>query len=306
MILTLALALAAPRAARAWNATGHMTVAALAHAQLSSHTRQRLVALLQHHPDYATWRSQLPGGTDPSLYLLMRAATWPDDIRRTGSPYDHPNWHFVDYPLRPPAFPMEGRPKPDDDILFALERCDRVLRDTKRPAAERAAYLCWLVHLIGDIHQPLHCGSLFDARFPEGDRGGNLLFVSVSDGPIPLHRFWDNLLGENQEPAAILTLASSLRADSSLARAQLPELAQDRTPVSWSLETRSEAINWAYLRGTLQAAAATLTPEGRTRPPETAPALPESYQQHARALANRRIVLAGDRLADTLTGLFPA
>jgi hypothetical protein len=91
----------------------------------------------------------------------MRSSTWPDEIRRSGNQYDYPNWHFIDYPLRPPAFPLEPSPKPTDDVLFGVAQCERTLSDTNADPELRAVYLSYLIHLIGDMHQPLHCASLF-------------------------------------------------------------------------------------------------------------------------------------------------
>src|SRR4029077_16255685 len=60
---------------------------------------------------------------------------------------------------------------------------------------DKAVYLTWLFHLVGDIPQPLHCTAVFSERFPDGDRGGNLALIRIRSGPTNLHSFWDGLLG---------------------------------------------------------------------------------------------------------------
>ena len=91
----------------AYSAPDHMTIAAIAYRTLSDSQRQAVTELLKHHPDYATWKERYPTN-EPSLdldtFIFMRASTWPDEIRRRGNPYDHPEWHYVDYPLEPPDF----------------------------------------------------------------------------------------------------------------------------------------------------------------------------------------------------------
>ena len=57
---------------------------------------------------------------------------WPDEIRRRGNPYDHPKWHYVDYPLKPPKFPVEPGPDPTDDILYGIAQCEKTSQTPKR------------------------------------------------------------------------------------------------------------------------------------------------------------------------------
>ena len=90
---------------------------------------------------------------DLPAYVFMRSSSWPDEIRRSGSLYDHPNWHFIDYPLRPPDFALEPDPLPTDNVLYGIAQCEKVLTDTNAGAELRAVYLSYLIHLVGDMHQ---------------------------------------------------------------------------------------------------------------------------------------------------------
>lgn len=284
--------LAAAMPARAWNPPGHMTVASAAYDQLSPAQRERVLAILKAHPDFAKWQDSAPGDTpdfDLGRYVFMRASTWPDDIRKSGSPYDHPVWHYVDFPLVPPGFQMEEAPA-GEDILTASAACEKSLADPATPALDRAVALSWLIHLVGDVMQPLHAATMISAANPKpaGDRGGNLFFINFAGNAINLHAYWDGLGGSAHEILALITRAADL--EKKYPRYSLPELR------GWALESRLFAISAAYLWGKLP---------GSDQPLAVLPALPEDYASASRALAERRLTLAGYRLADELTRLKP-
>lgn len=288
----LSLAILLPGAtALAWDGAGHMTVAAIAYSQLSPKAKNQVIAILKSHPDYATWEASFDRRTtdlDLGAFVFMRASTWPDEIRRHHNTYDHPRWHYVDYPLEPAAFRMQQGPAQNDDALYGIAQSEKALTDTKTSAEERAVYLSWLIHLIGDLHQPLHCGSLVDATYPQGDKGGNDFYVKPGSSGISLHAFWDGLLGTSTKPQSRLNYAIEIQKE--YPRKALPELAKSTTPKDWSLESRQLAIKKGYLKGKLKG--------GTTA--DAAPALPEGYTKSAKAVAERRAALAGYRLADEI------
>jgi hypothetical protein len=283
-----------PVNAQAWNAAGHMIIASLAYDQLSPAAREKWVALLRQHPAFAAWQQTFPKD-EPNLefrrYLFMRASTWPDDIRKSGSPYDHPTWHYIDYPLEMPGCPMVPAPPQTEDILFGLNHSEKILDDPAAAPADRAASLSWIIHLLGDIEQPLHCVTLVNATYPapDGDRGGNLFFVNMAGIPINLHAVWDSLPGNLLDSQEITQRAQQL--SGKFPRAGLAELSTARDPLAWSLEGRALAIDAVYHRGAL--------PGGRD-PHGLLPQLPGGYMAASRALADRRLAIGGDRLADTL------
>lgn len=267
-----------------------MLIAAEAFRQLSPELKAQTYEVLKAHPDYDKWVNAYHTNSviDLATYVVMRSSTWPDEIRRSGTQDDHGNWHFVDYPLRPPSFPFEPRPQPDDDILFGIAQCEKTLADTNAAAELRAVYMSYLVHLIGDLHQPLHCESLYTTAYPEGDRGGNDFYVKPDEHGIRLHGLWDGLLGGGANLRAQWKYAIAI--DAKFPRQQLPELMKHKTPTEWSLESRELAIDKGYLRGELQ---------GGTNA-ETARKLPEGYTKTAKAVAERQAALAGYRLADEI------
>ena len=276
--------------ALAWAGAGHQVIAAEAYRELSPELKAQAIGILKAHPDYAKWAAAYHPNPqfDQFAYAFMRSSTWPDEIRRSGSQYDHPNWHFIDYPLKPPSFSLEPGPKPDDDILYGISQCERTLSDTNANPELRAVYLSYLVHLVGDIHQPLHCASLFTDAYPKGDRGGNDFFVRPAQRVVRLHGIWDGLLGTAANPQVQWRYAIEIEGE--YPKTVLPELASHPTPKDWSLESRALAIQRGYLRGELK---------GGTNA-DSAPSLPDGYTKTAQTVAERQAALAGYRLADEI------
>ena len=293
-VLALVLGLTLPPSeALAWGPAGHMAVAIIAYQQMPPALQQRCVAILQAHPNSEKWKANSGGDSpaDAAMFTFAKAATWPDEIRRGNSPYDHPGWHYIDYPLMPPDFPFVAGLAPEDNILFGLDQSEKVLRDKAATPEQQAAALSWIIHLVGDIHQPLHAAELVTPAYPlpEGDRGGNKYFVSVGGNAINLHAFWDRLPGQFFSPPYAAEAAGRL--ERQFPRAGLAELTTGKDPVAWSLESRTLAIDKAYLRGKLPGSA-----DSKILPPP----LPPDYQKESKEIADRRVALAGYRLATLL------
>ena len=293
----LILAVVIPRDALAWNRAGHMVSGAIAYHELRATdpaALQRVVALLRAHPAYlARWLPMIVerGMADHDIMLFMYAARWPDDLRDDPQ-YDHPAWHYVNYPVlvpgdttRPPAA-MAG------DIVTEIEHGLSVLRDPQGTDAKKAIALAWIFHLVGDVHQPLHATNLFSSRWPQGDRGGNLFFIRATDAaqPINLHSFWDGLIIGSDDVRATMNRAIALRAahPGSVRSAQLAIL----DPETWAREESLVlAKRWAYLDGTLAG--------GTSR--ETATVVPGTYAANAQRVAEERVTLAALRLSALLS-----
>lgn len=291
--LYLCFAFASQNISFAWSGPGHMLIAAIAYRDLSGSEKRVVSELLKHHPDYGRWTNAFSAELAPvglDTFVFMRASTWPDEIRRHGSPYDHPQWHYVDYPLEPPEFPDKPSPYPNDDILYGIAQSERSLQDQSISPELKAVYLSWLIHLVGDIHQPLHCCTLVNANYPApvGDKGGNGFFVRPGDVGVNLHSIWDKALGATANPRLQYNYASELLSRRS--RAMLPELEKDKTPESWSKESRMIAIEIGYLRGNL---------EGGTDAASAIP-LPGDYTKNLKIISERQAALAGFRLSDEI------
>lgn len=303
-LLCAGLALTPP-AACAWNGTGHMTVADIAYDDLTPATRARVDALLQRHRDYALWMSQMPAGyTDKARFAFMKASTWPDDIRKT--PDDRPIWHYSDIPIVAPGYtadPIELLPiKPNAETQIVAE--SSALGSPAGTDAERAVELCWVEHLIGDVHQPLHATSYYSPLFPKGDKGGNgetLAPGSVAGDslltaarPRKLHSLWDDLLGASRDPLDIQKYAAALETPA-YARTTYPQLTTAKTVHDWLVESNILAKSVVYQNSTLPLAPG----EGTT----VIVTLPPGYLAAAHTVASRQVALAGLRLADTLNAL---
>jgi hypothetical protein len=165
----------------AWDNEGHMIVAYVAYKKLTPTARERANALLKLNPKYNDWLATLPAGTssaDKDMMIFMIAATWADQIKKDatytmdgsdngnrpdGSPdptrntgYDdklmHKYWHFVDKPFAADATPLPAIPTPNAQDRIALFR-GVLASDASDPL--KSYDLSWLLHLVGDIHQPL-------------------------------------------------------------------------------------------------------------------------------------------------------
>ena len=320
-----------------------MVCAFIAYRDMKPQVRQRVAQILRQHPRYEKdlLREMPQGFADPDLYAFMKAATWPDMLREVSNPmratHHHPAWHFIDFPLVAPADAATLHPpSPDleggevDNILKALTKVRTDLDSANVGPPDKAIALCWLAHLIGDVHQPLHTATLFSAEYPQGDKGGNLFFVRAGGGEIVnLHLLWDGILGGQSSPRAIRLIAGDILANPACSRTALADELSHTGSKAWADESYADCREIVYnnfkLRGASAASqdnppapatTAAGTSELLTSRPSTAPAsargpqpiatpeLPISYEAVARELASRRIALAGYRLADELNQLF--
>jgi hypothetical protein len=185
------------------------------------------------------------------------------------------------------------------NILTALAENERVVKNEIDYSERRAIALAWLFHLVGDIHQPLHTAQLFTVDYPKGDRGGNEICVRVTQAgqPMDLHRFWDGVITSSQNLTRLRNEATALRNRQEFQRSQLTELASTDFE-SWAKESFEVATKFAYRNGGRIG-----IPRGGNKDSTTvtaAPLLPVGYVVSARRIADRRMVLAGYRLADLL------
>jgi len=161
-----------PSPALAWGKTGHRVVAAIADTQLSGLARAHIREIL--------------GGAES----LDEAATWPDDMRsapgnfwqKTATPWHYVTLNGIIYDHAPP----EG------DAQEALEHFRGILKDPKTSLADKQLALRFIVHLVGDLHQPLHVGKCCD-------KGGNDVKVAWFGKPTNLHAAWDSAIVDDEQ-----------------------------------------------------------------------------------------------------------
>ena len=117
---------------------------------------------------------------------------------------------------------------------------------------EKAVAVTWLCHLIGDIHQPLHCVALYSDKYPSGDRGGNSIRIRISSSPTNLHSFWDGLLGRGTTAGNIGKDVAEIEAVmKDKAETIKPDMEAHKTPDSWAREGAELARKAVYLDGEL-------------------------------------------------------
>lgn len=293
----VALLYLAPQA-KAWSRAGHMVVGAIAYDELKANnpkTLEKLLTLLRGHPQWTTFSNRI-NSVAPEYrdrYLVMIAARWADDIRDEKE-YHHPTWHYIDYPIVPPGEKVEVQPPDEENAITALTSQVAIIRNKDASPADRAVAMCWVEHIVGDLHQPMHTVSLFSSKLPKGDRGGNDVFVVVdpAKGTINLHALWDGLVTNTEKYSDAANLATELRLRPEFNRKRLPELNKP-DPNAWVTESVEYAWNVAYLKGAI--------PTTGTK--KNGALLPKDYARNAKAVAEKRTVEAGYRLADAIVSL---
>ena len=311
--LTAATILAAlitlPSPVPAWNIPGHMLSGSIAYQILrreSPSTITTVRANLEQHPWYEShWKGQLEkipeGERDEMLFML--APRWADDIRTLDKAQHRGPWHYINFPFKPDGQPSTVQTSPPQavNILTALTENERIVK-TENDPIRKAIALTWLIHLVGDIHQPLHSVQIFTTDYPNGDRGGNLICVrpSKTSKPMDLHRFWDGVIIQSPNVTGLRNEATTLRNRPDFSKGQLTELGTNDFD-SWAKESLEIAIKITYQNGVVPG-----TPKANRRTcneVEDAAILPTGYVRITRRIADRRIILAGYRLADLLRDL---
>jgi len=129
---------------------------------------------------------------------FVNASHWADDIRPLPGFESFSALHYIDLPFSVDGMPLPSLPMPDN-LVTALEVSLNTLKTSSDKDAQAQA-LRFIIHFVGDIHQPLHCATRVDVKHPQGDQGGNLVTIIASDQDgklreIKLHSFWDGGIG---------------------------------------------------------------------------------------------------------------
>jgi hypothetical protein len=258
-----------PTPVLAWGKTGHRVVAAIADTQLSGLARAHIREIL--------------GGAES----LDEAANWPDEMRsapgdfwqKTATP-----WHYVTLNgIVYDHVPKEG------DALEALNHFRDVLRDPKASLSDRQLALRFVVHLVGDLHQPLHVGKCCD-------KGGNDVKVTWFGKPTNLHAVWDSQLVDDEQ-LSFSELASKLER----------HITNTNVIDWWDVNPRDWITESAKIRDTLYPAPARKPPKRKLfakRQPAPVAALSYDYVYKFTPVMERRLQQGGVRLAAYLNDVF--
>lgn len=197
-------------------------------------------------------------------------------------------WHYIDLPFSTDGTPLPDSP-PIPNALTQIAKFRKSISDPGISPSVRAYQLAWLIHLVGDVHQPLHCASRFanaqrdqqTGRFI-GDQGGNL--VVLKDGRT-LHAYWDGLLGDADDQASVSALARDLM---NSVKKETPAQMNEREWVATSFQIAKTFVYGFGGAGTVES-----------------PAIVDGdYQSEAKRIARVRAALAGYRLAAVLENSF--
>ena len=171
---------------RSWWEVGHLLTAAVAR-----------IKLQQESPDvYVKFDrviSSINTLVDNRSRTFIETACWPDDIKQYNSFWN--SWHFKDSPyVYDGVEPIINYTGAISNSVYIVNMARNVLSNNPdKSSAEKALLGRYLVHLSGDIHQPLHSVGLFNETFPDGDQGGNKLTVFLPNGTGQnFHSFWDS------------------------------------------------------------------------------------------------------------------
>jgi S1/P1 Nuclease len=289
-------------AAFGWDDLGHMTVAYVAYQKLDPATRTHVDKLIKMNPDYAIWLTRIPKGTsakDRGMMLFMIAATWPDQIKgKPGyindkcDPADpvsaqnvgycdenqHRCWHYKDT-----YFSTDGTGLPSEVVPNAETQIDTFRAALASDKSERLkSYdMVWLLHLVGDVHQPLHATARVSQADPHGDNGGNKVKICTPKCGDDLHSYWDQLAGTSKTPASAVTLGRTLPAADTAH-------AKDLITANWIGESFELAKQTVYV-APIEAGDGPFT-------------MTAKYRKAGKAAAKRQLALAGARLANVLNG----
>lgn len=272
----------------AWNGRGHEAVADMAYAHLTPAAKKAVDAIL---------------AADPRHRTLAGASTWPDQIRRDDTfpqADKHPARHYVDIPYSdgqtapPPTTALFADPETATAAIkfYAADLVSPATTDPQR----RADDLSWLIHVVGDVHQPLHATTRVTAAdsLPAGDKGGNDYHIDAADRKPDgtpghagnLHSYWDSAPDLSPTATTSDALAAELQAAHPAALYPGILTAKPGDADSWALES------YAYEPFVYS------TPEGKDVTPQ--------YAATTYAITSDRLARAGYRLAAVLNGIFGA
>jgi len=194
VLLAALIGFASP--AHAYWEWGHETVAAIAWRNVTPQVRGAIDRMLA--------RSAMMETAGCPATTIEQASVWADCVKRFGPRFSYAySWHYQNVNICKP-FDLKGACKDGNCVSAQIERDIKILKDAGIPLRERIQALVFLIHFVGDLHQPLHAGD-------HADLGGNRYLTNYGiylTAKLNLHTVWDGLLAER----AISTAPSLVRA----------------------------------------------------------------------------------------------
>jgi len=260
LLVLTALSVASP--AFGWGAQGHRVVGQIAAGRLTPAAQAGIRALLNE------------GDT------LADIANWADHEGYKVVPKSGP-WHYVNVPISEARYDARYC-SGGECVVGKIKHFRKVLADPGTPRRERQQALLFLVHFVGDIHQPLHVGD-------HADRGGNRTQVQFLGRGTNMHRLWDS------------DMIRHIGGDD---RAWVERVERRVTPEAVEAWSRGTVEDWA--NDSLRAAKLAYSGPGRsTTPIASGATVGEDYVEMARPILGEQLARAGVRLANELNAAFP-
>lgn len=276
-VLALALLLAAPAPALAWDDAGHLLVSLIAYERLTPAAKARVDAMAK--------TIRFCGKTYDGTTL----GAWMDDIKADSTHDDLRVWHYVDIPFFDGAPPDPKLQPGAENAVARLRWAVETLRKGLGSDKKDAELLGYVYHLAGDLHQPLHAVTRVTPANLDGDAGGNEFKLTGLPEVDNLHFYWDSAAGSFHywRPERPLDARERKRLEA-YARQIVAAYPAEQMPESKELDPQK----WAQESNDLARTVAYALPENSQ--PSAA------YEAKAQATARRRIALAGYRLAELL------
>jgi len=304
----------------AWNSSSHGIVAIIAYDLMDTESRHKVLDLIKHHPRYKedfidamSDTSKYWTQTEREQWIFAQIARWSDIARgfkdEMKDEYHHSTWHYINLGV----FPNEklkdefGTSLPSNtnlnytdaseykrmNIMEALGYISEQFELKVTTKMEKAVLLCWLFHLVGDLHQPLHSSAMFTPRlFSEGDRGGN----SIKVGKYNLHSTWDWALGGEGEISKMADFSEAVRNDKKLNSIGI-NAKEELKYNSWLEESYNLANRLGYTKAVRDTVASVEYSNSNEFPYFT---MNNQYKYNMEEAAKERVVQAGYRLSAIL------
>ena len=297
-LLLLSVCLCLP--AKAWWDAGHMLTALIAYENLNPTARKQVDKLIKKlEKDY------------PYANNFVSAATWADDLKSEGV-RNFNTWHYTNLPYNPSRIAVQEPPQVD--IIWAIDQAKSVLSKKTVREVDKARQLAFLIHFVGDLHQPLHSTSYYNNDLPAGNLGGNAFPIASFGRWKNLHAAWDdgcgfssNLNDINPYGSERVKLSKAnykrIKALADTIRTMHPEESMPTAVVLdqdfWALEGHKLAIKYGY-KGVQS-----VNDRGRKVYVQPNDPLSDYYLESAQKILAERIAMGGYRLARILNELFP-
>jgi len=294
-LIIICILISFAKLAVAWNALGHKLIAQIAYDNLDTATKKRCAlynrtlmltarasgtrnnAVVVLRPNHFPDMQEFPANIFYKKLSFINSAVWLDTLYSKNLS-SLKSLHYIDLPWHNIA-----KPNPINAVWAV-----RILRvrylDSKIATTDKGIAVRMLLHIIGDLHQPMHTITQINHRYPQGDKGGNEFLLAKNPVANQLHAYWDRGGGILINWPS--TNMAAIKRQAHILEHKYPCIinTQDLDPMHWAQESHALAAAIAYTKLSV-------------RYPDS------TYQQLAQQISEKRIALAGCRLAAVLIGL---